>query len=117
SLDSRIRGRVVSHLDEGEALRLAGELVGNQVDPGDLAVRLEGGAQLVFGDVVRQVADIEIHHHSFLKNVLINFSLAVCQHASRARDCQWPGQFESSRVNERYPTPGAGAGVADVCAV
>lgn len=61
ALDRRIGLSVVAHFDEAEALGLAGKLVGNEVHLLDLPKLGEGFAQIRIGDVVREVAYIDVH--------------------------------------------------------
>src|SRR5690606_24195112 len=61
SLDGGIRLAVVVHLDEGETFRTAGFAIHDQVDARNGAELSERVAQLVLGDAVRQVSNINIH--------------------------------------------------------
>jgi hypothetical protein len=55
--------RVGRHLDEAEALALARVTVGNDLDRLDLAELCKLLLQLVFGDLERQIADIQLLSH------------------------------------------------------
>jgi hypothetical protein len=69
-LDRGIGLGVVRHLNEAEALGLAGELVSDQVGGLDLAVGGKGVAELVLGHAVGQVANIDIHQSQSLKKTV-----------------------------------------------
>jgi hypothetical protein len=61
-LDGVVRFRIVGHLDEAEALRLAGELVLDHIRTHDLAELGEHVAQLIVRHRVLQVAYVYTHH-------------------------------------------------------
>lgn len=65
--DSRDSFRLVVHFDEGEPFGPSGVLVRNNVDAGNFAKSGERVAQLVFGGVVRHVADVDFHYSTLRK--------------------------------------------------
>src|SRR3990172_5800642 len=60
-LDSALRLVSVWHLDKAETAWLAGDLVLDQRHRSDLPVLAEGLADFVFGRVVREISDVNIH--------------------------------------------------------
>src|SRR3990172_2445198 len=60
--DSRLGGRGVRHLDEGEAARAAGVAVGDDADAIHLAVSRKDVAELLLGDVERTITNVNLSH-------------------------------------------------------
>ena len=64
SFDSFLGGGVIVHLHETEAAWAARFTVGDNVDSGHLAVLGKEGPQILLGDIVRTVSNINIRHQT-----------------------------------------------------